>query len=147
MSMPWHAPFVRRAALPRSTATKLAGFVADSLLSVLMKRDDLPAETQNAVSQVVRKRIAAGETLRAVDDAARVEVDEGLPELAGLNPPAVDLSDLRSIAEIEFIMTAQDELTATALTKRACQRRTHHTAMTSDKDTFLSGLTHDRHRP
>jgi len=68
---PWHAPFVRRAALPRSTATKLAGFVADSLLSVLMKRDDLPAETLNAVSQVVRKRIAAGETLRAVDDAAR----------------------------------------------------------------------------
>lgn len=67
----WHAPFVRRAQLPRSTATKLAGFVADSLLSVLMKRQDLEPETFNEVAQVVRKRIAAGETLRAVDDVAR----------------------------------------------------------------------------
>ena len=68
---PWHAPFVRRPHLPRGTATKLAGFVADSLLSVLMKREDLPAETLSEVSQVVKKRIAAGETLRPVDDRAR----------------------------------------------------------------------------
>ena len=36
-----------------------------------MKRTDLEPETLNEVAQVVRKRIAAGETLRAVDDAAR----------------------------------------------------------------------------
>jgi uncharacterized protein (DUF2336 family) len=68
---PWHAPFVRRPHLPRSTACKLSGFVADSLLSVLMKRPDLEPETLSEVAKVVRKRIAAGETLLAVEDAAR----------------------------------------------------------------------------
>jgi uncharacterized protein (DUF2336 family) len=56
----WHAPLVRRPALPAKAARKLARFVADSLLKVLEERQDLDPETVAAVRTEVQRRIDAG---------------------------------------------------------------------------------------
>ncbi len=53
----WHAPLVARPKLPAAAATRLAHFVADSLLGVLQERADLDAETLESVKTVVRQRI------------------------------------------------------------------------------------------
>ena len=42
----WHGPLVRRPKLPSGAASRIARFVAASLLDVLKNRKDLPAETQ-----------------------------------------------------------------------------------------------------
>jgi len=55
----WHAPLVSRPTLPPGAVTRLARFVADDLLDQLTARDDLDAETLNAVKSMVRRRIDA----------------------------------------------------------------------------------------
>jgi len=54
----WQEPLVRRHRLPRSIVSKLTDFVADSLLSVLKQRKDLPPDVLQAVSAIVRQRLA-----------------------------------------------------------------------------------------
>jgi uncharacterized protein (DUF2336 family) len=56
----WHDPLVRRPQLSARAATKLARFVAESLLQVLDDRPDLDAETKAAVAAVVRRRVEDG---------------------------------------------------------------------------------------
>ncbi len=51
-------PIVRRPRLPLRAARKLATFVADTVLTVLMRRADLDEETAELVSQTVRKRMS-----------------------------------------------------------------------------------------
>lgn len=53
----WHEPLVTRPGLPARAATRLAHFVADSLLRLMANRKDLDPATAEAVSQVVRRRI------------------------------------------------------------------------------------------
>lgn len=65
-------PMVRRPRLPIGAARKLASFVADAVLAVLMRRDDLDEETAALVGDTVKRRMsetAAGPTT-AEDDAA-----------------------------------------------------------------------------
>jgi uncharacterized protein (DUF2336 family) len=57
-------PIVRRPRLPLRAARKLATFVADAVLTVLMRRTDLDEETAELVSQTVRKRMSE----RAAED-------------------------------------------------------------------------------
>ena len=57
----WHAPLVHRPKLPGLAASKLARFVADSLLGVLENRKDLEAGQIRAVKDAVHQRIEAGE--------------------------------------------------------------------------------------
>lgn len=54
----WQAPLVWRPRLPGAIARKLASFVADSLLSVLMQRKDLPPDVVQDVAAAVHRRIA-----------------------------------------------------------------------------------------
>ena len=60
----WHAPLVHRPKLPGLAASKLARFVADSLLGVLENRKDLEAGQIRAVKDAVHQRIEAGELQR-----------------------------------------------------------------------------------
>ncbi|MBC8339694.1 MAG: DUF2336 domain-containing protein [Rhodospirillales bacterium] len=53
----WHAPLTGRPKLPNGAEVRLAGFLADNLLSVLQERADLDADTLDAVKAVVHKRI------------------------------------------------------------------------------------------
>jgi uncharacterized protein (DUF2336 family) len=57
----WHEPLVRRPSLPARAAKRIAGFVADSLLSILKNREDLPRETREQVTAAVAERLAAAE--------------------------------------------------------------------------------------
>ena len=74
-------PLVCRIRLPRNIVKKLADFVAESLLSVLSQRKDLPADVLQVVAAAVRQRIsksdktdtdiksAAGDTLEVTPDS------------------------------------------------------------------------------
>lgn len=54
----WHEPLVRRPALPARAASRIAAFVADSLLNVLKNRTDLPAEARAQIAAAVTERLA-----------------------------------------------------------------------------------------
>ena len=71
----WHEPLVRRPSLPARAARRIAGFVAESLLSVLKSRDDLPRETREQVTAAVAERLAASKP--AAPDEAEEEEDVG----------------------------------------------------------------------
>ena len=53
----WHAPLAGRPSLPKGAAVRLANFLADNLLDVLKQRQDLDAETLEAVKSVVHRRL------------------------------------------------------------------------------------------
>ncbi|WP_430397656.1 DUF2336 domain-containing protein [Ferrovibrio sp.] len=53
----WHEPLVQRPNLPGAAAKRIAGFVAQSLLSRLMARSDLPAEALAEIKTVMQKRL------------------------------------------------------------------------------------------
>ncbi len=54
----WHAPLVSRPKLPSRAATRLAQFVADTLLEKLYGRDDLDEETLEAVKSMFHHRLS-----------------------------------------------------------------------------------------
>jgi len=70
----WHKPFIERPHLSAKTATKLARFVAASLLQTLAARQDLGSEAVAAVAAVVARRIdeieGAAEPKGVSDEAA-----------------------------------------------------------------------------
>lgn len=76
----WQPPFVHRLRLPRAVVRKLAGFVTDSLLSVLAQRKDLPPDVLQEVAAVVRQRVAADDTLRPEPKPSVAEAEELLPD-------------------------------------------------------------------
>ncbi len=53
----WHTPLVKRPKLPAKASVRLARFVADNLLEILAKRQDLDPETIDEVKAIVRKRL------------------------------------------------------------------------------------------
>ncbi len=57
----WHEPLVRRPALPRKAAVRIARFVADSLIDQLQERQDLNGDILEEVRAVVRRRIEEGD--------------------------------------------------------------------------------------
>ena len=94
----WHAPLAGRPNLPRGAAVRLANFLADNLIDVLKQRQDLDAETLEAVKSVgtgekdqVRK--AAHETLEilARDQLTRVRqiLAEALKDVADAPPDII----------------------------------------------------------
>lgn len=77
----WHAPLVSRPKLPSGAATRLAQFVADSLLEKLSSRDDLDGQTLEAVKSMVHHRISVdgqGEGLDFLKVAPPINVAERL---------------------------------------------------------------------
>ena len=65
----WHEPLVHRPKLPAGPARRIAGFVARTLLDALRQRDDLNAETMDAIADAVETRLSK-------EDAAVVESAE-----------------------------------------------------------------------
>jgi uncharacterized protein (DUF2336 family) len=72
----WHEPLVKRPALPVRAATRIARFVAQSLLDVLTSRSDLPADTKKQITAEVTRRLAAEDKAKAAAGKAEAE-DEG----------------------------------------------------------------------
>ncbi len=56
----WHSPLVARPKLSAGAAQRMAYFLADNLLETLQSREDLDAETLDAVKTVVQHRIGKG---------------------------------------------------------------------------------------
>lgn len=78
----WHAPLVRRPKLSARSASRIAEFVADSLLDLLRKRNDLDPETTKAVSAAVKRRLDAAATEEDDEDAAPAAPRDGGAERA-----------------------------------------------------------------
>lgn len=74
----WHEPLVRRPALPARAATRIARFVAESLLDVLKSRKDLPASARAQIAVEVSKRLtdAAKATAAAAEPAKGAGEDD-----------------------------------------------------------------------
>ncbi len=74
----WHAPLVNRPKLPAKAAQRIAGFVAQSLLSKLRARTDLEEDVLNAVEITVNKRLSEeakpnSQSNRWVQESAAIE--------------------------------------------------------------------------
>ncbi|MGE5147653.1 MAG: DUF2336 domain-containing protein, partial [Candidatus Eiseniibacteriota bacterium] len=83
----WHGPLVRRPKLSPRSATRIAEFVADSLLDFLRQRNDLDPATTEAVSVAVKRRLdAAAKAIEDDDDApAKSSRDAGAERAARLH--------------------------------------------------------------
>ena len=92
----WHAPLAGRPNLSGGAAVRLANFLADNLLDVLKQRQDLDAETLDAVKSVVHRRLsddapegnAADQDFLATD--APVGVAERLYKSGRLEPKVIE---------------------------------------------------------
>ncbi len=62
---PWHAPLVRRPFLPAGVAPRLARFIADHLLDILARREDLDPKNLEAVRVEVRRRLDENDSAAA----------------------------------------------------------------------------------
>ncbi len=73
----WHAPLVDRPALPSRLASRLAAFVAQTLLAKLAARTDLDASTRDVINQAISAQLsgsdAAAPTTPVEPAEARVE--------------------------------------------------------------------------
>lgn len=74
----WHEPLVQRPNLPATAAKRIAGFVAQSLLTRLSERQDLPAEAMAEIRQVVSKRLPVepSKSAEAPKDAPKEEKEK-----------------------------------------------------------------------
>jgi len=95
----WHEPLVQRPNLPGAAAKRIAGFVAQSLLSRLMARSDLPAEALAEIKTVMQKRLnvalpeepaaevpgAAGKEKEKDPNSAMAEAETAVKKLLKLN--------------------------------------------------------------
>jgi uncharacterized protein (DUF2336 family) len=86
----WQMPLAKRPKLPRSAARKLTEFVADSVLAMLHRRDDLDADTAGLIDRTVRARMEIQPTPSdGLDDGGTVAGATPEPETdAGLAGPA-----------------------------------------------------------
>lgn len=71
----WHQPLVDRPALSTRAITRLAEFVADSMVADLEKRHDLDAETAGMLGDVLKSRLRK-DTLVDFDDEVREAGDK-----------------------------------------------------------------------
>ena len=78
----WHEPLVRRPALPVRAATRIARFVAESLLEVLKKREDLPKATRTQIAAEVKKRLADDAKAKSAAEAKKAAAEEEEGETA-----------------------------------------------------------------
>lgn len=72
----WQMPLAKRPKLPQRAARKLTEFVADSVLAMLHRRDDLDADTAGLIDKTVRARM---ENLPPLPDGAAAKGGNDLP--------------------------------------------------------------------
>ncbi|MFO0995463.1 MAG: DUF2336 domain-containing protein [Alphaproteobacteria bacterium] len=66
----WHEPLVGRPALPQKALSRIAGFVAASLLEALKRRGDLDSSTLEAVGAEMRRRLESEDKPKGAHGAA-----------------------------------------------------------------------------
>ncbi len=68
----WHKPIVMRPELPLRAVRRVAGFVASSLLSILLERDDLnlDKDTTDILKKAIRERINSEEEISSDDNSS-----------------------------------------------------------------------------
>ncbi|CAM9506986.1 unnamed protein product [Phaeothamnion confervicola] len=133
----WHKPIVMRPELPLRAVRRVAGFVASSLLNILLERDDLnlDKETTDILKKAVRERIQTEESLNPDDGlpkgmSAQQAFDAGLLTDADISAAAAArrteyvieaLALKSSVPEIlvRRIMDARNGKAVTALTWKA----------------------------
>jgi len=79
----WHEPLVKRPQLPPRGVTRLARFVADSLLDVLHRRQDLDDDTLSAVKEEVHRRLDGNGDDPSIASGAEFLDKDAPVELAG----------------------------------------------------------------
>jgi uncharacterized protein (DUF2336 family) len=97
----WHAPLVGRQELPEKAATRLATFVADSLLDVLQDRADLDDNTLAEVKRTVRQRVNDG--AKASPPAAAGQA----PDFLKIEPPMTVALRLFEAGKLEPIVVGK----------------------------------------
>lgn len=85
----WHAPLVERPGLPQKALSRIAGFVAASLLDALKKRGDLDGSTLEVIATEMRRRLESDETPKA---------GRGTPPHSGKAPPTASAEAERALA-------------------------------------------------
>lgn len=77
----WHEPLVRRPSLSAGAMRRVSEFVADSLIELLARRDDIDAETAERLRRTMRDRLGDGAKAEAANvtpmERARVLAAEG----------------------------------------------------------------------
>lgn len=94
----WHKPIVMRPELPLRAVRRIAGFVASSLLNILLEREDLDLDrtTSDLLKRTIRQRIQHEKDLTPPDD---------LP--AGVNPRLAFEAGKLGEADIATAITAR----------------------------------------
>lgn len=128
----WHEPLVMRPELSVRAMRRIAGFVASSLVEILCKRRDLPAEVAEDLRDAVKRRLDEG--TGEVQDEVREQVadqdqrgvlnDEALAEAieAGRRDFVIEALVLRADIKrpsVEKLLRTQSPKTITALAWRA----------------------------
>ncbi|MDO8608464.1 MAG: DUF2336 domain-containing protein [Phaeospirillum sp.] len=108
----WHKPFTERPHLSPKTATKLARFVAASLLQTLAARQDLSPDAAAAVAAVVARRIdeleGAAEPKGVSDEAALLARVRAMHTAGQLDEAAITTA--LASGDTAFVMVALAEL-------------------------------------
>ncbi len=107
----WQMPLAKRPKLPPRAARKLAEFVADSVLSMLHRREDLDAETAGLIDKAVRARIEA----RSVSEVSEAAPGTAEGEDGAAPPPGPSGLDRGHTAEYVQKLYTKGELTEARL--------------------------------
>jgi uncharacterized protein (DUF2336 family) len=111
----WQMPLAKRPKLPPRAARKLAEFVADSVLSMLHRREDLDAETAGLIDKAVRARIEARSVSEASEAAPSAgEGEDGADVAPGPAPASAGLDRGHTVEYVQKLYT-KGELTEARL--------------------------------
>ncbi|MEE9291111.1 MAG: DUF2336 domain-containing protein [Alphaproteobacteria bacterium] len=98
----WQMPLARRPKLPRRAVRKLAEFVANAVLAMLHRRDDLDGDTADLIDKAVRERMA--DQPPPLDDADQGGADPTSgPETAAPRPGSADAKPVDRGHTAEFV--------------------------------------------
>ncbi|HAA92611.1 MAG TPA: hypothetical protein DCE33_09210 [Rhodospirillaceae bacterium] len=108
----WHAPLVHRPGLPVGAARKIAGFIADNLLTELRDRRDLSADAIAAVAQVVEDKLG--------DQSETPSQEKDDPSFAARRVRAmIERGDLNESEVFDALQNGDPTFTIAALAIRA----------------------------
>jgi uncharacterized protein (DUF2336 family) len=85
----WHEGLVRRPLLSPRAMRRLSEFVADSLIEVLARREDLDAATAETLREAVRRRLDGAANATFADDATLVDRAKSMAENGALDGESV----------------------------------------------------------
>lgn len=135
----WHEPMVRRPSLRQDAAVRLAQFVADRFLQVMLARHDLSEETLGEVRRVVHRRLSSPGA--AGDPNPAPTVKGAAPAgLKGKVYHALPLDDLDTRSWSGGLVVAYGQATADGLSGTLTDISIANGVKANDGDTVIAGL-------